>query len=401
MRSPLSDSTNKPRGLKRESPKLAREQSDLVRTHTDRLPQSSTAAHANQRADSGLGGDLTNAALQHPLSRAAKLLRSSKRALLSTHVNPDGDAIGSVLALGLGLRPLGIDVDVVLADPWPDYCRFLLAIDMITGDLPSLSHDVAVVCDAAGLDRIGFVESAVRAATATIEIDHHAIARPFGQIRLIDETRSATAELVYDLLTVMGVPITPDIATCLMMGVVTDTGAFRFTNVNARVFELSATLMGAGADLDRIMDQVYDRKSVNSLRLLGCALAHLRSEDEFASATLSLGDFHKAKATQTDAEGVVQHLRSLADAKVAAVLREASPDVVRVSLRGRPGVNVAEIAARFGGGGHAAASGCTIYRPLYEAEQALRDDVLRVLGNGRGPHPETTDPEKTDTETSA
>lgn len=268
---------------------------------------------------------------------------------------------------------------MALTDPPPPYCAFLPGAELITPVAPPEPFAVAVVCDAAGIDRIGSVQTAAAAAACLIEIDHHLVTRPFGQIRAVDERCFATAELIYHLLILMDVTISPEIATCLMMGVVTDTGAFRFTNVNDGTFRLAGVLMHAGADLDRIMDQVYDQKSVSSLLLLEKAVSHLKLKDGFASATLSLEEFREAGATQQDAEGLIANLRSLSGVLVAAVLREASPNEIRVSLRGRPGVNVAAIAAEFGGGGHAAASGCTIRQPLEKAEEQLRNVVTAVL----------------------
>jgi phosphoesterase RecJ-like protein len=299
--------------------------------------------------------------------------------LLTTHVNPDGDAVGSVLALAHGLRSAGKSVFVALADPPPPYCDFLPGRQWVTSAPPAAAADVAVVCDAGGIDRVGAIEGAVRAAGSIIEIDHHGIARPFGDIRIVDEATAATAELIYILLAEMGIALTPEIATCLMVGVVTDTGAYRYTNVNSRVFILSALLMEQGADMAGIMDQVYDEKPVTSLRLLNRALSNLRCEQGFASATLSLQDFALAGASQTESEGVVGHLRSLKEARAAAVLREAAPGEVRVSLRGRTGYNVALIAAVLGGGGHAAAAGGTSPRPRAAAEAVLREAVYRSL----------------------
>jgi len=305
--------------------------------------------------------------------------KSSSRVLLTTHVNPDGDAVGSTIALAHALRDRGTTVDVVLADPPPVYCKFLPGVEWITPCIPSMPPDLAIVCDAAGIDRIGPVDHAVKVARQTIEIDHHGVARPFGDVRVVDDNCAATAELVYYLLTALKAPITPAIASSLMMGLVTDTGSFRFTNTNTRAFRLAATLMEAGADLSRIMDQVYDQKTVSSLRLLERAISHLRIANSFASATLSRHDFQQTGATQGEAEGVIGHLRSLKGVQVAAVLRETGPAEARVSLRGRPGYNVAEIAALMGGGGHAAAAGCTIYLPLDEAERRLRETVYKFL----------------------
>ena len=326
------------------------------------------------------------------LERAAAILKTASRVLLTTHVNPDGDAVGSVLALAHDLHARGIEIDVALADPPPRYCSALPGIEWIHRAPQEQPFQIAVVCDAAGIDRIGNLETVARAADQIIEIDHHAIARPFGTIRIVDDTSFATAELVYHLLQTMESNITPAIATCLMMGVATDTGAFRFTNTNGRTFALATQLMDLGADLAMIMDRVYDSKTVSSIRLLQRALGTLKCEHSFASATLSLDDFSASGAPQEESEGVVGHLRSLEEAQVAAVLREAAPDSIRVSLRGRPGVNVATIAERFGGGGHTAAAGCTINLPLADAELKLRAVVESALsssksaldGNGSG-----------------
>ena len=183
----------------------------------------------------------------------------------------------------------------------------------------------------------------------------------------------------------MDAPITPSIATSLMMGVVTDTGAFRFTNVSGGTFDLASRLMNAGADLAQVVDQVYDQKSLSSLKLLEHAIRRLEIAGSVAITALSRSDFQAAGAGQGEAEGIIGYLRSLGGVDVAAVLREVEPEEIRVSLRGRPGVNVAEIASLMGGGGHAAAAGCTLYLPLNEAIGHLRQVVTQAFAGSDTP----------------
>ena len=214
-----------------------------------------------------------------------------------------------------------------------------------------------------------------------MDIDHHVTAGAFGDVRVLDASAASTAEIVYALLQTLGTPITPDIATCLFTGIITDTGSFRFQNVTPNTLRVAAKLLEAGAPPAHISENVFDNRTFAATRLLGAALAALSQtpDGQVVWTRITAQDFRTLGATDQDTEGVVNYVRGVRGAEVGILFREMESGPIRVSLRARESVNVAEIAARFGGGGHRMASGCTLNMPLAEAEEAIVKAVREEL----------------------
>jgi len=321
-------------------------------------------------------------ALTQPLSEAAAAIGESRSIVLACHVNPDGDALGSLLGLALALIPLGKDLVCLSQDGVPDILRFLPGTEMVvtTTDIPAF--DLALVVDSGELARVGeSVKPLVARAGRVVDIDHHVTAGAFGDIRVLDAQAASTAEIVYALLQTLGVPITPDIATCLFTGVITDTGSFRFQNVTPNTLRVAAKLLEAGAPPAHISENVFENRTFAATRLLGSALSALSQtpDGQVIWTHITAQDFRTLGATDQDTEGVVNYVRGVRGAEVGILFREMETGKIRVSLRSRESVNVAEIAARFGGGGHRMASGCTVDAPLAEAEQAVVRAVQEAL----------------------
>ncbi len=321
-------------------------------------------------------------ALAQPLSEAAAAIGESQSIVLACHVNPDGDALGSMLGLALALIPLGKDLVCLSQDGVPDILRFLPGTDMVipTTDVPAF--DLALVVDSGELARVGeTVKPLLARARRVVDIDHHVTAGAFGDIRVLDAQAASTAEIVYALLQTMGLPITPDIATCLFTGIITDTGSFRFQNVTPNTLRVAAKLLEAGAPPAHISENVFENRTFAATRLLGSALAALSQtpDGQIIWTRITAQDFRTIGATDQDTEGVVNYVRGVRGAEVGLLFREMETGKIRVSLRSRESVNVAEIAARFGGGGHRMASGCTLDAPLAEAEQSVVRAVREAL----------------------
>ena len=320
--------------------------------------------------------------LTRPLADAVAAIGASQTIVLACHVNPDGDALGSLLGLALALIPLGKDLVCLSQDGVPDILRFLPGAEMVvtTTDVPAF--DLALVADSGELARVGeTVKPIVARARCVVDIDHHVTAGAFGDIRVLDAQAASTAEIIYALLQTLGVSVTPDIATCLFTGIITDTGSFRFQNVTPNTLRVAAKLLEAGAPPAHISEHVFENRTFAATRLLGSALASLSQtpDGRIIWTHITAQGFRSLGATDQDTEGVVNYVRGVRGAEVGILFREMETGPIRVSLRSRESVNVAEIAARFGGGGHRMASGCTLNVPLAEAEQAVVHAVQAAL----------------------
>jgi phosphoesterase RecJ-like protein len=305
------------------------------------------------------------------LRDAAAAIHAGQRMVIATHVNPDGDAIGSLCGLALACERLGKSATRVSVDGVPEFYTELPSADQVLRSIPADrgSFDLGIGVDADGSDRLGAAEPTVLACPVIIDIDHHTGADRYGSLQLIDPTAAATGELVFHLIRELGVPVDREIAECLMMAIVTDTGAFRFPSVKPRTLRIAAELMEAGAHPAPQVERVYGQRSPGATRLFGRALAHLEllPGGRVSWSVLSQADFREAGAREDETDGIINELRAVRGIDLAILLREEPDGQVRVSFRAREGVDAASLAGRFGGGGHRAASGATLPGPLSEA----------------------------------
>lgn len=307
------------------------------------------------------------------LDEAVQAVWSATRIVLACHVNPDGDAIGSMLGFGLGLEALGKEVTYLSADGVPETLAFLPGIEKIQPNTDRRDFGLGVGLDAGDLKRLGENAETVLSAPLVMDIDHHVTGGQFGQVRLLDATSASTAELVYDLLLALGVEITPDIAQCLLCGVLTDTGSFRFSNTKPRTMAVGGALIAAGASPTVIYESVYENASFGAQKLLGRAMDRMaRSTDgKLVWSWVIQSDFTEFDATDKDTDGIATALRAVRGAEVAMFLRQMPSGKLRVSLRAQEPWDVAAVAASFGGGGHKLASGCSLDGPPEAAIAAL------------------------------
>ncbi len=320
--------------------------------------------------------------LSESLPQAVVAIHAAQTIVCACHVNPDGDALGSMLGLAHGLAPLGKSLTLLSQDGVPDIYRFLPGADQIQRATDLTSFDLAIVLDSGDLSRVGpSVLPVIQTARRMMDVDHHVTTSAFGDIRVLDATAASTSEIVYALLSAARLPITLDAATCLFTGLITDTGSFRFQNVTPNTFRVAAALLEAGAPPASISEQVFDNRTFAATRLLGCALSSLSqtSDGRIVWAHVRTQDFASVGAADEDTEGMVNYARGVRGADVGLLFREMADGTIRISLRSRETVNVAEIAGRFGGGGHRMAAGCTLALPLAEAERTIIDAVLAAL----------------------
>jgi phosphoesterase RecJ-like protein len=322
-----------------------------------------------------IDGKRTAGAFQEELSRASSVL-------IGTHMNPDGDALGSALALSHYLDAIGCDNEVICHHAAPRNLRFLPGLNRVKQIPKEAKYDLGVVLDLDSLDRLGNTAEFFATCSRTVVIDHHVPHEKPGDLRIVDTSAPATAVILTRLLIDLGARITPEIATCLLTGIVTDTGSFRFRNTTPEALSLSAYLLEHGGDLTMVQEEIFQSKSLASARLLGRSLETMRLDcaNQIAWSTLSARDFEIAEASDEDTEGFVNELLFITSVQVAALMREPKPGKVRCSLRSRGEYDVAAVARTFGGGGHKNAAGCTIDGPLEEAEEQLVRGLKQCLG---------------------
>jgi bifunctional oligoribonuclease and PAP phosphatase NrnA len=322
------------------------------------------------------------------LGAVVSALRESDRFLVLTHENPDGDALGSMLALALGLQGLGKDVEMFLAGEAPtpaEYC--FLPLDDVRRTLPDdLEERVVVAVDCANERRLGPDDTAFRRAASVVDVDHHHDNSRFGKVNFVDGRASSTAEIVRDLLADLGVPLTPTIAEALYTGLVTDTGRFQYTNTTPKALRLAAELVEAGADVHGIFRHVYETVQFAKLKLLARALerAQLFAGGRLVVSHLLKEDFAQVGAEEPYSEGIIDHLRAVEGSEMVALIREpprGDGPPRRVSLRSsHDEVDVSAIARGAGGGGHPQAAGFSSEWEIDEIVAYLQREFLAAAG---------------------
>jgi len=295
------------------------------------------------------------------------------------HVHPDADVLGTLLALGLALEARGWQVTYGGPHLPPGLLAFLPGVDRYR-QLASLDgpFDVAVLTDCPNPQRAeGLIDQARRAAKIIVNIDHHPDNRRYGDVNWIDTSAAATGEMLYELLTALGAPLTPGIATNLFTAIHTDTGSFRYSNVTTRTFTIAAALVAAGARPEIISESLYEKRAPDALRWLGEALTRVEISSDGRLGWLAL-PAEVVPERIVESEELVNYPRSVASVRVACLLRERDGQV-KVSLRGKGDVDVQRIAAQFGGGGHVNAAGCTVRGPLPEATRVVLAAARRAI----------------------
>ncbi|RMF19321.1 MAG: bifunctional oligoribonuclease/PAP phosphatase NrnA [Candidatus Dadabacteria bacterium] len=303
------------------------------------------------------------------LRQIADTLRSDDGFLVASHHGPDGDAIGSLLAVGKLLDCLGKRYCLFNTDGVPDQYRFLPGSDQVTDRLPGECWNWLILLDVATPDRIDEALRQGQHYARSIVLDHHLTERPFGDLAYVDAGAAATGEIVVRLRAALAVDPGPDFATCAYAAIFADTGSFQFSNTNDRVLRIAAELAAQGADPAAIADALVASQSLARVRMMERALHNLEilADGRVATISVFLDDMQAVGATRYDLEGLVNLPRSIAGVRVAAQLREVIPgQEYRISLRSKVGYDVEAVARKFGGGGHRQAAGCTI-RGSYEA----------------------------------
>ncbi|MBI4208382.1 MAG: bifunctional oligoribonuclease/PAP phosphatase NrnA [Deltaproteobacteria bacterium] len=312
--------------------------------------------------------------MKEAIERAARLIEKGKRFLVTTHRNPEGDALGSALALANAFQEAGKEVVVYNEDEVPYMLRFLPMSDKVVHQIPgSKKYDAVFVVDCGDLKLVGEGFEKFRPGQLLINVDHHITNPGYGEINIIDPKASASGEVVYHLLKAASFPVTSAVASCIYTAIYTDTGAFHYSNASPEAMEIAAQMIRAGASPARIAEELYDSHPKGRLDLLGLVLQTLevRSAGEVASIFVTQEMFRKTGTSSEHVEGFVGYPRSIRGVQLAFSLRELETGKWRISFRSKGKYDVARLAAQFEGGGHHNAAGGNIQGILEEVKKKI------------------------------
>jgi len=315
-------------------------------------------------------------------------IKNARHILLASHSDPDGDAVSSLLALGLALGKLNKKTTLYNASPIPAVYRFLPSVERIVTRIKKAeTYDVALILDCGDLSRVGEACTTVNQVPIIINIDHHISNTGFGCMQLVDAQACSTAEIVYRLVSALEVPIDKEMATSIYTGILTDTGSFRFSNTNQAAFAISKEMTALGVEPHSVAQHVFGKYSLGRIKLLNLALDSLEisKNGKLSIMTVTNAMFEFTKTQPEDVDGMINYARRIEDVKVAALIQEQRNGKARsdnrrrfhVSLRSDGSVDVAAIAGAFGGGGHPSAAGFQVETSLIK----LKSDIITLANN--------------------
>ncbi|WP_044826000.1 DHH family phosphoesterase [Clostridium aceticum] len=316
----------------------------------------------------------------NPLS----LLNINSKVAILSHVSPDGDSLGSLIALGLAIKKLCDEVCIFRNDIFPGKYKFLpeyQQVEEYKEDQPQI-FDFCFILDCGDAKRLGYSEVILNKSKKIINIDHHVSNTEFGDINLLDTNASSTCEMVYNLLKDFQLPLDKDIATCLYTGIATDTGNFVYDNTTAYTHQVVADLMGFHIDLHKISYHLYQNKPLSSVKLLAHVLNHMEICFDGKVAIITVEDelLKSFNISSNDVDGVINYARDIEGIEIAILLKENTNKEVKVGFRAKKDVDVSLLAGKFGGGGHKKASGAAIEGTIEEVRKKLEEQITIDLG---------------------
>jgi bifunctional oligoribonuclease and PAP phosphatase NrnA len=319
------------------------------------------------------------------LAEIRDAILSRERFIVSSHARPDGDSIGSQMAMAYALRALGKHVEVVNKDPAPPPLMAFPGVEAIrVSEQAEGDFDAALILECSDLARTG-----VRGLDRyfVINVDHHPGNVAYGAINWLDGDAAACAEMVFDIVEALGVPLTPEIATHVYVGILTDTGSFHYSNISARTFDICSRLVQAGVDPQKVARSIFDSNTLGRLRLFGAVLSsvELEAEGQVAVVWVDRAMAAAAGGTYEDTEGLINLPLTVKEIQAVVFFKEMGTHEYRVSMRSKGAINVNAVAKRYGGGGHKNASGCTVHGSYAEVRAALLADLADAVAEGRQP----------------
>ena len=311
------------------------------------------------------------------IQQIIEVIRSNSSFLITTHEGPDGDAIGSSLALASFLRTIGKDVTVHYQDSVPDLYAFLPGAETVLPHIPPRHYDVAFVLDIGERKRAGVEFCNFSRVTATVNIDHHLSCDNFGDYNLIDSQAAATGILVYRIANAYGYRFDRETALCIYVATITDTGSFRYSNANREAFTVAGEMIECGINAWYVAEKLYENQPQRRLELLAKCLPTLNvfKDGQAASVTVTQDMYASCGADAELTDGFVNYPRSIRGVEVAIFFRQLEDKKFKVGFRSKGKVNVATFSAALGGGGHHNAAGCTVEGTLDE----VKETVYRIV----------------------
>jgi phosphoesterase RecJ-like protein len=316
---------------------------------------------------------------QPEIVQIVSAIRSRQRFVLSSHSRPDGDSIGSQLAMAYALQALGKEVTIVNKDAASSAIAAFPGVSTITvADQVEGEFDAAIIMECSDLERTG-VSGFDR--FFVINIDHHPGNTGFGQINWFDASAAACAEMVYDIIEALEIPLSLEMATHVYLAILTDTGSFHYSNISPRTFEISKAALEAGVDPVLLARRVFDNNSMGRLKLFGSVLnaMHVDATGRIATIAVDYATTHALGATYDDTEGLVNMPLTVKEILAVIFFKQSDGDEYRVSLRSKGDIDIGSVAKQFGGGGHKNASGCTVRGHVEDLRAIFVEKILAVL----------------------
>ncbi len=318
--------------------------------------------------------------VKNPLDRCLDALQQHDSYLITGHVNPDGDCLGSQIALGHFLTQRGKEVHLVTTTPPKPLYEFLPHFDRLTTRIPDRRVDAAIVLDSGDISRTGRLRPYLESLDVLINIDHHPKNGSLGDVNLVCPEASSVGEIVYTLFKRAREPITPEVALALYVTLLTDTGSFRHANTRARTHEAAAELIRIGGfNPYDIYSKVYERESFGSTLLQGKILSSLQRENGIVWADVPLQFFEETDTNEEDLNEVMDHFRRIEGCRVALLFREQPDGTVKINFRAKDDLDLLSVVEQFGGGGHQKAAGATVKGSLPEVRRRVIEALKEVL----------------------
>lgn len=316
------------------------------------------------------------------IKEAIDLIKESENIFIASHVNPDGDNLGSSLALALALKKANKKVSVLKSDIIPDTFKFLPGIDTISSfDNNCEGIDLFIAVDCGDEERLGDNKCLLVEANNVINIDHHISNTNFGDINIIDSDAAATGELIYYLIKEMGIEIDKDIATNIYSAISTDTGSFKYESVSSNTHRIIADLLDTGIDKADINIKLYENMSLTRMKLFIKAMTTLEilSQGKIVILNITQEMLRETGANMEDSEGIIAFIKKLDTIEVACILKELRENEIKVSLRTKKYADASLICEKFNGGGHKKAAGCTIYNDIDKARELILKSIQEEI----------------------
>ncbi len=303
--------------------------------------------------------------------------------LITSHINPEGDSIGSEIAMAYLLKKLGKESVILNDSPVPNLLRFMKGTEYVLKEIPrNFNYQAVIILDCPDLTRIGKANEYIKKGSVIINIDHHISNINFGKFNWVEPEFSSAGEMVYDLFKAFKVKIGLDEAVALYVAIMTDTGSFRYSNTSSKTHRIAAELIDMGIEPYEVHAKIYETSSIQDTNLLGEALQTMKLTDDGKIAWLWVTKemLKKTKASLEGTEGIINFARSIGGVDIAVLFRETgTEDRVKVSFRSKGRVDVNKLASVFGGGGHPTASGCTVFGKIEDVEKKVLEKAMEML----------------------